>query len=489
MAGFRALWDAASNAFQNSGLSTEGYLKRNGDNVIPEMRMSSMLYADPVSPCFKVYFDFSKPYGLFADESNPNSALAYLKRIFGTKTQESGLTRYDLLKATIENIKILNQYYDFLYEEIEGLDQIVTTAPEHTFDEKESKISIKLRETIDMRVMSLITQLRHVMYDDERMVEVLPENLRRFDVFVSVFPTGYYNNILYGINTTPSEKDSNGNSVPTTEIIQHKILPTIDKLCDAKLHVQDESKNIIFNKNSFNTFNNIQFEMNDCYFNFEESAKEPFGTVSNVENSDIMKISLTFNFRFASYSIVDNTLISGSTIANAIGKDLQIASALNRATNVGEMLRISSGEELQSPWKRLGEDLKSGFVEGWKSSVNAVKSKFQKQYPIGNVYSRLNGDFIKNTLKSTVEQGINKVEDYAYANTVGKVERLIRENTRLNPKKLYDKADIALNSDFKTNGKLKLTGTQQFESGQQIPVTKTLTVDNEIGNIYKRKSF
>lgn len=482
MAGLRALWDAASNAFQNTGLSKEGYLKRNGDNVIPEMRMSSMLYADPVSPCFKIFFDFSKPYGLFADEENQNSALAYLKRIFGTKSQESGFTRYDLLKSIISNIKILNQYYDFLFEEIEGLDQIITLAPEHVFDEKESKINVKIRETVDMRVFSLLSQLRHVMYDDERMVEILPENLRRFDIFVSVFPTGYYNNILYGINTLPKNEEN------TTIAIQHKILPTIDKLCDSKIYVQDENTNLIFEKNSFKDFNNIQFEIKDCYLNFEESGKDVFGSISNID-SELLKINFTFNFRFGSYSMLDNNLIEGSTIANAIGKDLQIASALNKATNVGELVRISSGIELKNPWERFNEDLKYNLEEGLKISENIIKNTFSEKYPIGNVYSKINGDFIKNTLKTTTQQGITKVEDYVYSKTVGRVERLIKENTRLNPKKIYDKIDIGLNSEFKTGSKIKISGTEKFETGKQIPINKSLSVDNEIGNIYKRRGF
>lgn len=484
MAGFRALWDSASKAFQNSGLSEPGYLQRDGDKVIPEMRLFSMLYSDPITPCFKIFFDFSKPYGLFADESNPNSALAYLKRIFGT--DEKQMTRYDLLKVTIQNIKILNQYYDFLYEEIEGLDQVITIAPEHVFDEKESKITVKLRETIDMRVMSLVTQLRHIMYDNERMVEVLPENLRRFDVFVSVFPTGYYNNILYGIDKLPA----GDGSTLTAEQIQHKLLPTIDKLCDIRLYNQDENGKTIFNRTAFNTFNNMQFEIQDCMFNFEETAKDPFATVTNENGSEMLKISLVFNFRFAQYSMIDNSLIDGTDIRTAIGRDLQIASALNRATNTGEMARIASGKQVTNPWKRLAEDLKNGIVEGWKESVQSVKERFtEPTYPIGNVYSRLNGDFLKNTIKSTIEQGINKIEDYAYANTVGKVERLIRENTRINPKKLYDKADIALNSNFKISSKTNIKGTEQFKKGDSIPVTNTLTVDSSIGNIYTRKGF
>lgn len=55
MAGFRALWDSASKAFQNSGLSEPGYLQRDGDKVIPEMRLFSMLYSDPITPCFKIF--------------------------------------------------------------------------------------------------------------------------------------------------------------------------------------------------------------------------------------------------------------------------------------------------------------------------------------------------------------------------------------------------------------------------------------------------
>ena len=74
---------------------------RNSYDFKPEHRARRSQFTDPFIPNFKLLVDFDKPYGLFADENNQNSALAYIKRVFGNNSP-----RYLMLKSFIEQFKL-----------------------------------------------------------------------------------------------------------------------------------------------------------------------------------------------------------------------------------------------------------------------------------------------------------------------------------------------------------------------------------------------
>lgn len=487
MASFRTLYDTLANGFQDIGTK----LGRK-DYSLPETRINIAKFGDPFAPCFKWFVDFSKPYGLFADEKYTDSALAYLKRI-GNGEQD---IRYNLLKNFIENFKNTLKYFDFLFLEVEGLDAIVNCPMEQTWIEKESKIIFKMRETVDMRFATLISMYRKIAYDGERMVEVLPANLRRFDCFVAVYPMGYWQTALYGMmmenqgteeqqNYQPLtlkqaiDRSNNGDAVDFSRYV----LPSMDKLHDDILH----DDNGIFNKDAFSNFNNMMFEFGDCTLSIEESGKDWVGGVSNEMNGDVTKTSMGFNFRFADYSVTSNNITGGN---DGI---LMLAAAQNRAASTTQMLasnnKTATGKG--AGWKALGEDLKQGFKDGWESVKAAGKSVIEQQVtPIGNVYSRLNGEFIKNTMKQTAEMGLSKVEDRLYNATVGRVERLIKDNTRINIVSAFDKIEMAAYANL-PKSKRGNSGTEipQFESGTKVQVSKGLTVDTTAENIYNRKGF
>lgn len=489
MASFRTLYDTLANGFQDIGTK----LGRK-DYSLPETRINIAKFGDPFAPCFKWFVDFSKPYGLFADETYTDSALAYLKRI-GNGNDD---IRYNMLKIFIENFKNTLKYFDFLFLEVEGLDSILNCPMEQVYIEKESKLSFKMRETIDMRFATLISMYRKIAYDAERMVEVLPANLRRFDCYIAVYPMGYWQTALYGMmmENQGTEKQqnyqpltlkqaidrSNADSKSTIDFSRY-VLPSMDKLHDDILH----DDNGIFNKAAFSNFNNMMFEIQDCTFSIEESGKDWVAGISNEMNGDITKTSLGFNFRFADYSVTSNNMLGGNDGL------LMLAAAQNRAASSVQMLTANNNKQSgkTSGWKALGEDLKQGFKDGWEAVKESGKSVIEQQVtPIGNVYSRLNGEFIKNTMKKTADLGISKVQDRLYNATAGRIERLIKDNTRIDIVHAFDKVEMAAYAKL-PKSKRGESGAEipQFESGTKVQVNKGLTVDTTAENIYNRKGF
>lgn len=508
-------------------------LKRSESYLTPELRAYKSMYGDPLSLCFKFMIDYDKPYGLFAPADCVDSALAYVARI-----EQDGVesVRFQALLNWIDNFKMMVQYYDFLMLEIEGLEQILNVKPETSFNDTENRIQLKFRETVDMRIQNLVDGYRHIIYDDNRMVEVIPINLRRFDCHVLLYPTGYYNMALYSL-TGGKEEVLNGEGEKTEKDLDEgtirKVLPTIDKL--------DSSSMIDWNISSFN---NMCFNMMDCQFIVEESGKDLFGTISNEMSGEFAKNNICFGYHFADYKgIFNNTrgeidlmnalamsaaqdrAASSVAVSNApsseksttkkppVATDAQIKAAFakekQRRADVKAQRKADrkAGRKTQTNqyFKNVGEDLKSKGNEICKdvNSVNIfkdIKGKvLSKSFGIGNAFSKVtDAGFIGNMVKNTIDLGISKVEDKYINGTLTKLNNLIGMNFSDNLYSIYknyfdDKVqnntgNAALGVMEQEIKQQSESTTTQFQSGTKTQVDNGIKV---IGheNIYTRKGF
>lgn len=114
--------------------------------------------SDPLFLRFKIFFDFTASSGLLAEETNTNSALAYLKRI-------GDVARYQLLKDFIESLKIISSEYPFLMQDLDGLSEILSANPQ-CFIPDDQNLMIHCLETVDMKIQKLVTSYRKIIYDD-----------------------------------------------------------------------------------------------------------------------------------------------------------------------------------------------------------------------------------------------------------------------------------------------------------------------------------
>lgn len=456
--------------------------------ILPEYRALTYKFSDPLSLCFKLLIDWDKPSGLLANESNVNSALAYLKRI-------GELNRYELLKKWIEVFGVLVRNYDFLLMEVEGLDQVMNSNPNHMFTgNDEEKITLNFRETKDMLVQSLISMYRSIWFDDVRCVEVLPSNLRKFDISILIYSAGYYNMFLYDVMTEADMTDTNIN-------IDRQVLPTLRKLSDDYFYAK--------NPNGLG-FNNILINFGSCEILVTESGKNFISKVSNEMSDDMVMNDISFDFKTASHIGAFNNIFGNFNITEL----LALSAAQDRANNedleevlYGDMVRTNK----KLTYKDTVKAVKSNVKNYLSTAKTALKTVFQEelervkakpdQYlnallsplsPVGNAFMKLtDANEMANMVKNTADLGIQKIDDFAN-DKIAKINNLVLRNFSDNFIDIYKNyfADDKQSSNIGLiqNDKKTETANGVYYNAQQADtVEKGIKFSND--NIYNRRGF
>lgn len=368
-------------------------LGRFEDMAMGELRALNAKYADPLTLNFKLMINYDKPYGLFAPEENVNSALAYLKRIGQT-------VRYEMLKNWIGIVQIFMRDFDFLMLQAEGFEVVQNWKPGLQFTEDE-RVNFLIRETSDMLVQSILTNYRYIWFDDIRNVEVLPINLRRFDVTMLVYASGYYNMMFYD------------NEYGTWDI-EKMIFPTIRKL---STEVPD-----------MRAFHHHLYTLGDCWINNEESGKNFTANIQNEQNADFIKNNLTLNFRFGRYSGQFNA-ISGAVNYGAL---LAATAAFSDESQAVENIKKTLKDQLDDAKKSLV----ASTVKTLKTRVDQLEGKLLSKYSvIGDLWSKVSVDYAQQMVKNTIDLGINKVQEMVIDNPLTQLNNLVNLNFANN---LYD---------------------------------------------------
>lgn len=462
--------DVREQIFKNYGYNGSA------DIITSELKARKSPYADPLTLNFKLIINWNKPYGLFADKSNTNSALAYLERIGETK-------RAQTLELFIKKFKEFIKDYDFLILNCEGLAEIVNAKPHECFREGEDKVSFTCRETIDMRIQALLTLYREIWYDNSRSVEVLPANLRRFDCYVLVYAAGYFNMLLYDITKNESyekAKDSNPEKI---------IFPTLKKLFQLN---ENDLGNI--------PFNHVLFYLGDASIFNEESGKNFFTELSNEMSSDYIKNNIVLTYRFAKYSGIFHN-ITGSI---NYGMVLSMVAETSKTNN-----KIKFDDN-------YFKNIKNAFINSGKDTWNSIKDNtltnikniILKSTPIGNALDFFaDPNKVVGAVSNAVNTGIEQLEQkYVYGN-IAKLQNMVSGNfsenmltdmvlglTKSKPKGITNEPIPQDNAKVNTNmEQLPPPPVRDFSSGETYVPEKIGKVIKGIkygtGNVYDRKTF
>lgn len=462
--------------------NTSGKVSKQGvDNrffeifITPEVRAYQAKFADPLTQCFKLMVDFDKPYGLLADKSHVDSALAYLNRIGET-------IRYEMLVRWIEIFKTFIKNYDFLILGVEGLDTIVNMKPHEVFTEND-KLVFNIRETSDMLCQSLLTQYRHIWYDNERGVEVLPANLRRFDIGVLVFSAGYYNMALYDVLENNGLVDSD---------VETKIFPTIKKLSDKHFH--DNSNNY--------GFNHHLITLGDAQINNEESGKSFFSSITNEPSSEFVKNTIALNYRFAEYKGTFNNLFGEFDFVKA----LAFAAAQDRFSNEVEG-EVGGKTKQKVSMRDFFAKTKDAFKNNTIDTVDRLKSRPQAYMnsiispntSIGNALKNITDpNLVPKLVKNTIDLGIQNIENRYVFDPLTRLNNMVMKSFSDNLVSVYNNY---LGPDTKPNNSVKLMSdnpnvsdntksehTPEYTPGS-VPSDLRYGTTFGTGNVYNRKGF
>ena len=151
---------------------------------------------------FKIFFKFNTNYGLFGGvlrDTNAaayfpsNCALKYLWAIDKYYTSDNVEDRIVALYKFTDMLSDICSNSPWLFKGVNGLSDAMKIR-QNDFS-KDQKIEILFNdERTDMRIGSLLNLYKFLCYDDINCKEVLPENLRKFDMCISLFhvPIKYF---------------------------------------------------------------------------------------------------------------------------------------------------------------------------------------------------------------------------------------------------------------------------------------------------------
>lgn len=162
---------------------------------------------------YKVFFNFYTSHGLLGSilkssngkySKSNNTAFQYLTNNmysdrFGGHYQLSLFEKRNSLEQFVKLLNYICNECPWFFKSIAGLD----TASKINFKEIYNKSNIQLEcnpDAVDFRLGTLIDLYKHACFDFVNFREVVPENLRKFDMYVVLF-----NPPILGLNYVPND--------------------------------------------------------------------------------------------------------------------------------------------------------------------------------------------------------------------------------------------------------------------------------------------
>ena len=153
---------------------------------------------------FKIFFKFNTSYGLLGggleDSKSINTAAEYLwncgnlnfenESRYG-KSQIS--SRLIALLKFIGTLSYINENAPWFFNSISGLNKANSVKLSEPFKNNEIEIGVR-EDAVDMRLTTLFELYKYACFDNVNLKEIVPENLRKFDMSIIVFhtPLRYY---------------------------------------------------------------------------------------------------------------------------------------------------------------------------------------------------------------------------------------------------------------------------------------------------------
>ena len=183
---------------------------------------------------FKIFFHFDDNSGLLGDIINQsevigkqtNTAHRYLStRSIGDSFKSCNLGQRKLmLERFVKKLASISVETPWLFDKVIGLDKVGVTIADYTSD-KQIEISC-LEDTIDMKLTTLFHLYQYVCYDEIMGKEIVPENLRKFNMSIMVYhiPIKFYDTAFTTNNGGVDESRSiHGSSLSYANRMSYKL--------------------------------------------------------------------------------------------------------------------------------------------------------------------------------------------------------------------------------------------------------------------------
>lgn len=140
---------------------------------------------------FKIFFKFDTNYGLLGGilkEGSINTAIEFLNIRKSNHLADQLASRQIALMKFVGGLSFINEKAPWFFNSITGLQQAAAI----NFKEMEKEKSIEigcLEDAVDMRLTTLFDLYKYACFDMINMKEIIPENLRKFDMSILLFHT------------------------------------------------------------------------------------------------------------------------------------------------------------------------------------------------------------------------------------------------------------------------------------------------------------
>lgn len=230
---------------------------------------------------FKVFFKFNTNYGLFGGTINDelgaqvfqsNCALRYLNTISPLYKPEKIKNRIIALKRFAAILSQMNTKYPWMISSVSGLDKAMNIYTDKFSEEKSIDIGFNI-ETTDMKLINMLNLYKYACYDDINCKEIIPENLRKFDMMIIIYhvPIKYFQT---AIMTSPKKDISTGLFSPNSKLA--KAESVINKTFNFLTTKTSYHKYKRMNPDNNNLSNMLSFNMftfHGCEFDVESFGK------------------------------------------------------------------------------------------------------------------------------------------------------------------------------------------------------------------------
>lgn len=185
-------------------------------------------YNDPGLFFYKLFFNFNTGFGLFGSLikttnnkyiSDDNSAWQYLtNNIMGNKFSKNYravlLNKRKSLETFAKLLNYLTLECPWFFKEITGLEEALQYKFNNIVVNDSNRLTLVFNEdAVDMRISTLINLYKDACFDYKNFKEVIPENLRKFDMSVLIFNPPIYGVNLYKDYKTPKFSSTNGDNL------------------------------------------------------------------------------------------------------------------------------------------------------------------------------------------------------------------------------------------------------------------------------------
>ena len=200
-----------------------------------------------------------------------NSAWAYLKNNYEDE-------RADALEQFVNLLSNISTESPWYFKEITGVDEAMTREKWEVGDERK-KITIKcMNDPMDHRIESLLSLYRSIVWSHVRKCEVLPANLRKFDMGLFVFSglfTGMFVQYDYEGNQYCWSRFGN-NDQPLNNAASYKYIEFHN--CEISIDSIKSGFSSITNEAGFEQEFSIDIYFDDCYENeYNQFIMRSFG--------------------------------------------------------------------------------------------------------------------------------------------------------------------------------------------------------------------